>query len=200
MHAVTRIDRDMRPIFLPGSEAGGPDNEYPLVKQPWSGSTFGDLYVGGKVNLLSQAKDAPLAMALKAMVKLPTGSADKGTSSGQADFFVDYIVSKEVNEKVDISGYAGFAARADAERTDQSNGLRYGVGLGFPTRSGIKLTAELFGESYFDDSLDVERPDRLRRLDEHSASGRSRARSTSRSAPRTSARRASSLASVRRTR
>jgi outer membrane protein OmpA-like peptidoglycan-associated protein len=153
LSTVTRIDRDIRPVFLPGSEAGGPINDYPLVKQPWSGTTFGDLYVGGKVNLMSQAKDAPLAMALKAMAKLPTGSADKGTSSGQADFFVDYILSKEVNEKADISGYVGFAARADAERTNQSNGLRYGFGVGLPTRSGIKLTAELFGESYFDDTL-----------------------------------------------
>jgi outer membrane protein OmpA-like peptidoglycan-associated protein len=154
LSTVTRIDRDVRPIFLPGSDAGGPVNEYPLARQPWSGTTFGDLYVGGKVNLMSQAKDAPVAMALKAMAKLPTGSSDKGTSSGQADFFVDYIVSKEVNERADISGYVGFAARADAERTNQSNGLRYGFGVGLPTRSGLKVTAELFGESYFDDDLE----------------------------------------------
>ncbi len=153
LSAVTRIDRDIRPVFAGGSEAGGPNNEYPLVKQPWSGTTFGDLYVGGKVNLLSQANQAPVAMALKAMAKLPTGSADKGTSSGQADFFIDYIVSAEANEKVDVSGYVGFAARADAERTNQSNGLRYGFGLGFPTRSGLKITAEMFGEAYFDDNL-----------------------------------------------
>jgi outer membrane protein OmpA-like peptidoglycan-associated protein len=151
--AVTRIDRDVRPVFLPGSDAGGPVNDYPRVDRGWSGTTFGDVFVGGKVNLLSQAKGAPVAMALKAMAKLPTGSSDKGTSSGQADFFVDYIVSKEVNERVDVSGYAGFAARADAELTDQSNGLRYGFGLGFPSRSGLKVTAELFGESYFDDTL-----------------------------------------------
>ncbi len=122
--AITRIDRDTRPLFVEGDEAGGPANDYPLVKQGWSGSTFGDIYVGGKVNLLSQAKEAPLAMAIKAVVKLPTGSTSKGTSSGQADFFLDYILSKEVNQKVDVSGYIGFAARADAERTDQDNGFR----------------------------------------------------------------------------
>ena len=54
-------------------------------------------------------------MAIKAMVKLPTGSSDKGTSSGQADFMVDYILSKEVNQKADLSGYVGMAFRADAE-------------------------------------------------------------------------------------
>ncbi len=153
LSVATRIDRDVRPIFVPGMDAGGPVNDYPLVKQGWSGTTFGDLYVGGKVNLLSQANDAPLAMALKAMVKIPSGSADKGTSSGQADFMVDYILSKEINERFDLSGYVGGAFRADAERTNQSNGLRYGVGVGVPTRSSLKITGELFGERYFDDTI-----------------------------------------------
>jgi outer membrane protein OmpA-like peptidoglycan-associated protein len=150
---VTRIDRDIRPIFVPGNDAGGPVNEYPRVNQGWSGTTFGDLYVGGKVNLLSEADQKPLAMALRAMAKLPTGSTDKGTSSGQADFFVDYILSKEVGQRADLSGYVGVAVRADAEQTNQSNGLRYGVGLGVPSRSGLRLTAELFGERYFDDEI-----------------------------------------------
>ena len=151
--AATRIDRDSRPIFIPGNEAGGPVNDYPRVKQGWSGTTFGDILVGGKVNFLSEADQAPVAMALRAMAKLPTGSTDKGTSSGQADFFVDYIVSKEVNQKADLSGYVGAAFRADAEQSDQSNGLRYGFGVGVPSRSGLRFTAELFGEKYFDDSI-----------------------------------------------
>ena len=104
LSTVTRIDRDIRPLYIAGNDAGGPVNDYPRVKDGWSGTTFGDLYVGGKINLMSQARNAPLAMALKAMVKLPTGSSDKGTSSGQADFFVDYVLSKEVNERVDLSG------------------------------------------------------------------------------------------------
>ena len=151
--AVTRIDRDIRPIFIPGNEAGGPLNDYPRVRQGWSGSTFGDILVGGKVNFMSQADQAPVAMALRAMAKLPTGSTDKGTSSGQADFFVDYIVSKEVNQRADVSGYVGAAFRADAEQSDQSNGLRWGFGVGVPSRSGLRFTAELFGERYFEDTI-----------------------------------------------
>ena len=151
--AVTRIDRDIRPLFIAGNEAGGPINDYPRVRQGWSGSTFGDVLVGGKVNFMSQADQAPVAMALRAMAKLPTGSTDKGTSSGQADFFVDYIVSKEVNQRADVSGYIGAAFRGDAEQTDQTNGLRYGFGVGVPSRGGLKFTAELFGERYFDDRI-----------------------------------------------
>jgi len=153
LSTVTRIDRDIRPIFIPGNEAGGPVNDYPRVRQGWSGTTIGDLYVGGKVNLLSEGDQAPLAMAIRAMVKLPTGSTDKGTSSGQADFFADYILSKEVGQRADLSGYVGVAVRADAEQTNQSNGLRYGVGLGVPSRSGLRFTGELFGERYFDDTI-----------------------------------------------
>jgi hypothetical protein len=152
----TRIDRDTRPIFVPGLAAGGPDNNFPRMNRGWSGDwTLGDLIVGGKVALLSEANQDPVAMALRAMVKIPTGSVDRGTSSGQADFFVDYIVSKEVNERVDIAGYVGAAVRADAESTNQSNGLRYGIGFGFPTRSPVKITAELTGERYFDDSITI---------------------------------------------
>ena len=80
--AVTRIDRDIRPLFVADNEAGGPLNDYPRVRRGWSGSTFGDILVGGKVNFMSQADQAPVAMALRAMAKLPTGSTDKGTSSG----------------------------------------------------------------------------------------------------------------------
>jgi outer membrane protein OmpA-like peptidoglycan-associated protein len=155
LSAVTRIDRDIRPIFVPGNEAGGPVNDYPRVRRGWSGNTIGDLMVGGKVSLLSEANQDPVAMALRAMVKIPTGSVDRGTSSGQADVFIDYIISKEANQRVDLSGYVGAAIRADAEQTNQSNGLRYGFGLGFPTRSSLKITAEVFGEKYFDNSITI---------------------------------------------
>ena len=55
---VTRIDRDSRPIFFAvpnevGSGAGVV-NEYPLVRQIWSGNSRGDLRVGAKLNLAGQ--------------------------------------------------------------------------------------------------------------------------------------------------
>ena len=164
--AVTRIDRDIRPIFIPGNEAGGPVNDYPRVRQGWSGTTFGDILVGGKVNFLSQADQAPVAMALRAMAKLPTGSTDKGTSSGQADFFVDYIVSKEVNQRADVSGYVGAAFRADAEQSDQSNGLRYGFGVGVPSRGGLQVHRRAVRREVLRGHDQRRRADRVRRQPE----------------------------------
>ena len=36
-HVVRRIDRDVRPIFTSNAESGGMVNEYPFVRQGWSG-------------------------------------------------------------------------------------------------------------------------------------------------------------------
>ena len=49
---VHRIDRDIRPLFVPiNPEAGGIVNDYPFVRQGWSGNQLGDFWLGAKVNL-----------------------------------------------------------------------------------------------------------------------------------------------------
>src|SRR6058998_186363 len=51
----TRIDRDVRPLFLvDNSTFGGIVDRYPRVTQQWTGDNVGDLYVGAKVNLWSE--------------------------------------------------------------------------------------------------------------------------------------------------
>src|ERR1041384_5444580 len=51
----TRIDRDVRPIFVPAqADFGGFVDRYPRVTQVWTGNHVGDWYVGGKVNLRSE--------------------------------------------------------------------------------------------------------------------------------------------------
>jgi outer membrane protein OmpA-like peptidoglycan-associated protein len=152
--AVTRIDRDLRPLFLstePGF--GGVVNEYPYVNDGWSGSQFGDTWVGAKFNLSSQWRQQPAAFALRGQVKLPTGSKDDGASTGKVDFAFDAIVSKEFNERVELSGFGGVIFRGDPDEYDLQNGLRWGFGAGFPTRRNLRLTAELHGEQYFDDAV-----------------------------------------------
>ena len=86
-------------------------------------------------------------------MKLPTASFDDGLGTGQPDYLVDVIVSKEVNERVEVSGYGGFAGRSSPDDSDSTGGFRYGVGVAVPTRQSIRLTAELFGEKYFDETI-----------------------------------------------
>jgi outer membrane protein OmpA-like peptidoglycan-associated protein len=149
---ITRIDRDTRPIFGFGSdEYGGVDNNYPFVRQGWSGNQFGDTFVGAKVNLLSESRQSPVALAVRGMVKLPTGDTDKGAGTGKMDTGLDFIASKELASVVEVTGTMGFVWRGDPDEYDLSNSIRYGVGAQFPTRSPLKIAAEWFGENYFDD-------------------------------------------------
>jgi len=152
---VRRIDRDVRPIFLPSQpEAGGVVNDYPFVRQGWSDNQLGDLWVGTKVNLLSQYRQRSVALAVRGMVKVPTAKHDEeGVGTGKPDFAVDAILSKEINQRVELSGFGGVMFRGDPDDFDLSNGVRWGVGAGFPTRKHLRLTAELHGEKYFDDSI-----------------------------------------------
>jgi outer membrane protein OmpA-like peptidoglycan-associated protein len=152
---VRRIDRDVRPIFLNAqADAGGLVNDYPFVRQGWSDNQIGDLWVGAKVNLLSQADQRPVAVAVRGMVKLPLAKDDEeGVGTGKTAFAIDAILSKEINERVELSGFGGFMFRADPDDVDLSNGLRWGVGAGFPTRKHLRVTAELHGEKYFEDAV-----------------------------------------------
>jgi peptidoglycan-associated lipoprotein len=151
---ITRIDRDIRPLYIVGNDAGGFANDYPFVPSGWTGDhKFGDTLIGAKINLLAEHRQQPLAFAIRGIVKLPTGDKDAGVSTGKADFAIDAILSKELNKKVELSGYAGYVVRGKPSEVEISDSFRWGVGAGFPTRSPLKITAELFGEVYKNDTI-----------------------------------------------
>ena len=142
-----RIDVDRRPV-----QAGGQPMDY-MVNDGWQ-TGFGDLTVGAKFNVKSQATTGNgAAFAVRAAVKLPTASFDDGLGTGKTDFLVDGIVSKEVNQKIDVAGFAGFKFRSSPDDYELSNGLRYGFGIGYPSRAKLKLFAEASGEFYFDKTV-----------------------------------------------
>jgi outer membrane protein OmpA-like peptidoglycan-associated protein len=157
---VRRIDRDVRPLFVSTAPvAGGLANEYPFVRQGWSDNQLGDLWLGGKVNLTSQWRQQPVAVAVRGMIKVPTAKTeDEGVGTGKMDVALDAIVSKEVNQRVEVSGYGGFIVRGDPDGLDLSNGLRWGFGVGVPSRKSLRFTAELHGERYLSDTLTIESP------------------------------------------
>ena len=61
------------------------------------------------------------------------------------------IASKEINQRVELSGFGGFIFRGDPDDVDISDGFRWGIGAAFPTRKSLRLTTELHGESQLDD-------------------------------------------------
>jgi outer membrane protein OmpA-like peptidoglycan-associated protein len=157
VQAVRRIDRDARPIFF-SNPGGGVANEYPFARGGWSDNQFGDVWIGAKINLASQWRQQPVAFGLRGLIKLPTAKDDEeGVGTGKPDFAFDAIVSKEINERVELSGFGGLIVRGKPDGVELSNGLRWGVGVGLPTRKNLRLTAELHGEAYTDDTLELSR-------------------------------------------
>lgn len=156
--AVTRIDRDTRPLFFtstsdaPEDAGGGVVNEYPWVRQQWSGNARGDLRAGVKFNLLSQADNKQVALALRGAIKAAIGDEDKGASTGKMDFTVDLVASHD-NGTVELAAFGGFIKRGDPDGFELSDGIRYGFGLAVPSRKGLRLTTEFHGEWYRDDTV-----------------------------------------------
>src|SRR6266545_3467151 len=87
------------------------------------------------------------------MVKAPVGDKDSGASTGKADFAFDAIASKEINERVEFSGYGGYIVRGSPDEVETTNAFRWGVGAGMPSRKSLRFTAELDGELYADSKL-----------------------------------------------
>ena len=151
--AVTHIDRDTRPLFAPAaSSEAGLVNDYPLVRTNWTGSEFGDAYVGAKFNFMSEHVRQPLAMAFRGTVKLPTAGEDT-VGTGQFDYVADLVISKEAGTKVELAGYGGLIFRGDPSGVNLSDGYRWGFGMGFGARSSLRFTTELWGEMSADDTL-----------------------------------------------
>jgi outer membrane protein OmpA-like peptidoglycan-associated protein len=149
----TRIDRDVRPVFVADPNFGGFIDRYPRVNQYWTGDNIGDFYVGVKYNLMSEFRQQPAAVALRGMVKLPTGKKDAGVSTGKPDFSVDLIASKEAKKLVEVSGFGGYEWRGNPDGFDIPGGaFRWGAGLGFPSRNWLRVTGELNGFLPSDDS------------------------------------------------
>ena len=154
MHVVTRIDRDTVPLLFTDQQdqIGGLLNEYPTVHESWTGNKVGDLYLGGKVNLYSQQRQAPMALAFRGTVKLPTGDSDTGASTGEWDWFADVIGSREAGG-VEYTAFGGFAWRGDPADISLSDGFRWGGGIGFPTRRPLRFSAEVSGEWTIDKNV-----------------------------------------------
>ena len=156
LRVVTSVDRDTSPLLFgdPADEAGGLVNDYPTVRESWTGNRLGDLFIGAKINMLSQERQEPLALAIRATLKLPTADSDVGAGTGEYDGFVDFVGSREYKH-VEVAAFGGFALRGDPDELSLSDGIRWGAVAGFPARGPFRASAEIFGEWAFDDAVEA---------------------------------------------
>ncbi len=142
----TRVDRDTKPLFFSDVKIGGIVDRYPGVNKTWSGNNLGDLYVGAKVSLMSEADRHAVSTAVRLMFKVPTGKLENGAGTGKLDTIADFIVSKEISRVFELSGFAGYEMRGKPDGYDIPGGaFRWGVGAGSPTRFPIRVFGEING-------------------------------------------------------
>ena len=161
----TRIDRDLRPLFSTDPDVGGVVDRYPFNNRGWTGNNLGDFSFGVKVNLMSEFRQQPAAVAVRGVVKTPTGDKDAGVSTGKPDFAFDLIVSKETTARLDVSAFGGYEFRGQPNDVDSASGaFRWGAGVGFPSRSPLRGIFELTGNIPTSDTLTFTGP-RIQTID-----------------------------------
>ena len=105
-----------------------------------------------KINLMSEYRRQPMALALRGTIKLPTASTDN-VGSGEFDYFADLVASKEISQFVELSAYGGYVWRGNPEDMSLTDGERWGVGAAFGSRSALRFTTELYGELPADEGV-----------------------------------------------
>jgi peptidoglycan-associated lipoprotein len=154
---TTRIDRDVRPTFVPDqAEFGGVSQEYPYLRRSWSGTLGGPVIIGGKWSLISQSRGDAMSLAPRVMLKFPSGAT--WASTNDWDYHLGLVGSREFAQKIELSGMAGGVLRGDSEEFDVSDGITWGVGASFPSRSRLRGLVEWQGEFVINKDTIVLRP------------------------------------------
>jgi len=149
---IVRLDRDVHPTFVPSDSAyGGVAQDFPYMRRGWSKNLGSPLLVGTKFNFISQSRGDAMAVALRLTGSFPIGADWGGTNDmvGRAEL----VTSREFGKKFEATGTMGGVFRADPDEFDLSDGIAWGIGARFPSRSRVSGLAEWRGEWNFSQSL-----------------------------------------------
>jgi len=148
---VIRLDRDVQPTFIPAEPTfGGVSQEFPYLRRGWSKTLGGPVIAGAKWSLISQSRGDAMSIAPRVMVKFPSGST--WASTNDWDGHLDLVVSRELGQSVELTGLAGAVLRGDADEFRVSDGVEWGLGASFPSRSAFRALVEWQGEFVIKDN------------------------------------------------
>ena len=154
---LVRLDRDVVPTFVPDDPTfGGVSQEFPYVRRGWSKTLGGPATVGGKFNLISQSRGDAMSLAPRVIVKFPSGST--WASTNDWDGHIDLVASREFGRSVELTGVVGGVLRGDPDQFRVSDGITWGLGTMFPTRSAFRGLVEWTGEWVIKDNTLVLNP------------------------------------------
>jgi peptidoglycan-associated lipoprotein len=154
---TVNLDRDVRPFFVPGDvDYGGVSHDYPYMRRGWSKTLGGPTYAGLKYSLLSQGRRDAMALAIRGMIKFPSGSS--WSSTNDLDGHLGLVASGEAGNVVELTGSADYVLRGDSDEFRVSDMIKWGLGASFPSRSPLRGIVEVDGESIFEDELTLLAP------------------------------------------
>ena len=155
---LTRIDRDVRPLFRPDNPpVGGVLPDFPFARRSFSGNAMGDVVVGAKVNLATERTRSPVAFAVRGWGRLATGDEDAGTTAGAPAGAVGLVLSKNLGI-AEVGANADVVLRGEPAGIDVPHGLWWGVGLGVPVRGPLRAFGELLGRAGLGDATRLSEP------------------------------------------
>jgi peptidoglycan-associated lipoprotein len=161
---LVRLDRN---LGAPGTDAdifsvhdpafGGVAHEYPYLRRSWSETLGGPFVAGAKFSLISQSRGDAMSLAPRLMVKFPTGST--WSSTNDIDAHLDLVASREFAQSTELTAMAGAVLRGDSDEFRVSDGVSWGLGATFPSRSRLRALVEYHGEFVIkDDTLVINPP------------------------------------------
>lgn len=157
--AIQRVDRDNQQLFNSDPDRGGVDPRVPFASERWSGNKMGDLRVGAKFGLLSEAAGNPVGLAARGYVNLPTGDNDEGGSQGGVSADISGVLSKWVNKHLVLTGEVGYNFRKNPEDpvvAHVPNFLRWGAGVGITPNDHWLIHGEMLGRTWQRDTTTLD--------------------------------------------
>jgi outer membrane protein OmpA-like peptidoglycan-associated protein len=156
---IQRVDRDNQQLFNSDPERGGVDPRAPFASERWTGNKMGDLRVGAKFGILSEAAGNGVGLALRSHLNLPTGDNDEGASLGGVAADVSGVLSKWLNRHAVLTAELGYNFRKNPEDpvvAHVPNFLRWGAGIGITPNDHWLIHGELLGRTWERDTTTLD--------------------------------------------
>ncbi|MFC1667704.1 transporter, partial [Candidatus Omnitrophota bacterium] len=111
---------------------------------------MGDIQCTTKYHFLDETQNLP-ALALSCSIKTKTG--DKGLSSGEVDYALTGIMTKEIREFTTHVNF-GYTIVGEPEGEKLDDIFSYGLAIEYPVNEKLNIAGELTGETIFDGDFD----------------------------------------------
>ena len=113
---------------------------------------FGDYVLSSKYRFVDETDDFP-ALSLGFSLKTNTGDEDKGLGSGELDYAINTILSKELGKVIGHINL-GYTYVGAPEGESHDDVFSYGIAWEYPVNDRLNVVGELTGETNFEGDFD----------------------------------------------